>query len=299
MDKCQSLADEISTLLQEGIQLDSEVLSYIDSTFSYPTSTQIEAVLNDPDHSERDALVELIFFPDEIMRLRIENLLERFRYREHEEEKIIHLLQRRKPSALIRLSDDRSPIRIPLPPESVKPLIRRLRITIQLPEKIINLIDRKLPDHHGRAVKVRLRCARIPLNDSRCNFISDLLQVFARDDALLACFDFALQFLEEIDETDDYYSALVCKRRSLVRNLKKMEEFRSRLEKENMETLVMRGERIPLIDITEAQKQIAMIDQICIMIFGTTDIQMPQTIHSDHIECSTDEDLKRLVRQLS
>ena len=66
MDKCQSLADEISTLLKEGIQLDSEVLSYIDSTFSYPTSAQIEAVLNDPDHSERDALVELIFFPDEI-----------------------------------------------------------------------------------------------------------------------------------------------------------------------------------------------------------------------------------------
>ena len=78
-----------------------------------------------------------------------------------------------------------------------------------------------------------------------------------------------------------------------------MEEFRSRLEKENIETLVMRGERIPLIDITEAQKQIAMIDQICIMIFGTTDIQIPQTIHSDHIECSTDEDLKRLVRRLS
>ena len=221
MDKCQSLADEISTLLQDGIQLDSEVLSYIDSTFSYPTSDQIEAVLNDPDHSERDTLVELIFFPDEFMRLRIESLLERFRYEDRDVEEIIHLLERRKPSAHIRIRDDGSPIRIPLPPEAVKPLIRRLRITIQLPEKIINLIDRKLPDHHGRAVKVQLRCARIPFNDSRCNFIADFLQAFARDDALFECFEFVLQFLEENAETDDYYSALVCKRRSLVRNLKK------------------------------------------------------------------------------
>ena len=299
MDKCRLLVDEISTLLQEGIQLDSEVLSYIDSTLSYPTSAQIETVLNDPDHGERDALIELIFFPDEIMRLRIENLLEQFRYLDHEEEKIIQLLQSRKPVALIRLYDDRSPISLPLPSESVKPLIRRLRITVQLPGKIIGRINRILPDLPGRAVKVRLRCTRIPLNDSQCKFITDFMQAFARDDALIACFDFALQFLEEIAETDDYYSALVCKRRSLVRNIKKMEEFRSRLEKENMETLVMRGERIPVIDITESQKQIAMIDQICIMMFGKTDMQMPRTIHSDHIECSSDEDLKRLVRRLS
>lgn len=299
MNKCLRLADEICTLLQAGIQLGSEALSYIDSTLSNPTSDQIEAVLNDPDHCERDTLIELIFFPDETVQLHIEDLLECGQYEDQDEQELVRLLLGLSFEALIRFSDGRTDIRLPLPPEAIEPFVARLRITVHLPEKIIEQIDRELPEKRRGPVKVRLRNARVLLNKNQRGFLTDLLPALATDDQLLPCVDFALQFLEEADEENDFSTMLVEKRRTLVRNIKKMERFRSLLHRENMETLVMRGERIPLIDIADAQKKIAMIDKISLLMYGTTDIQISPAIRSDHIECCSAEDLKQIVRRLS
>ena len=299
MDKCVRLADEICTLLQSGIQLDPQSLSYIDSTFSNPSSRQVEAIIKDPDHCERDTLIELISFPDERLQLKIETLLECGRYGRQDEQALVGLLVGRRPEALIRFSDGRSDIRLTLTPEAIAPFVARLRITRHLPGAIIGLIDQQLPETHRNPVKVCLRNARTSLNENQSGFILDLLPTLANDAEILACVDFGLQFLEEAAEASDYFSALVKKRRALVHNLKKMADFRSLLDRENMETLVMRGERIPLIDIVDTQKKIAMIDKISLKVYGQTDLQNGPTIRTDHFDCRSVEDFKQLVRRLS
>ena len=46
-EKCHRLADEIRKILGNGVTLSSEVIHYIDSTFSNPTTTELQTILQD------------------------------------------------------------------------------------------------------------------------------------------------------------------------------------------------------------------------------------------------------------
>ena len=78
-EKCEMLADEIKAIISEGIALSDDVVHYIDSTFSSPTIKELQAILDDDSNCEGDTLMELLFFPDESIQVRLEQALERCR----------------------------------------------------------------------------------------------------------------------------------------------------------------------------------------------------------------------------
>ena len=53
-NKCEALADEIKKILSKGITLSSEVIHYIDSTFSNPTTTELQTILQDDSNCEKE-----------------------------------------------------------------------------------------------------------------------------------------------------------------------------------------------------------------------------------------------------
>ena len=75
-NKCEVLAGKINKILSNGITLDSEVIHYIDSTFSHPTSSELETILQDETNCEKESLMELLQFTEETMQFQLEALLE-------------------------------------------------------------------------------------------------------------------------------------------------------------------------------------------------------------------------------
>jgi len=71
-EKCDVLADEIKKILGQGIDLNDDVVHYIDSTFSNPTVEELQTILADDSNCEKDSLMELLFFPDESMQVQLE-----------------------------------------------------------------------------------------------------------------------------------------------------------------------------------------------------------------------------------
>ncbi len=90
--KCELLAEEIASILKEGIRLSPDVLHFIDSTYSNPSPQELANILEDESDCERDTLVELIFFPDESIQVRLEDLLERLDLGKKEEQTVRALL---------------------------------------------------------------------------------------------------------------------------------------------------------------------------------------------------------------
>ena len=78
-EKCELIADEIKAIISEGILLSDDVVHYIDSTFSNPTSDELQTILDDDTNCEGDTLMELLFFPDESIQVRLEEGLEQCR----------------------------------------------------------------------------------------------------------------------------------------------------------------------------------------------------------------------------
>jgi len=79
-EKCILLAERIVKILREGIYIDSDVMHFIDSTFSNPCINELEEVITDDSDCESDPLIELIFFPDEDIQAKLEDLLESHNY---------------------------------------------------------------------------------------------------------------------------------------------------------------------------------------------------------------------------
>ena len=299
MDKCHQLAEAITRVFQTGIELGPAVLHYIDSTFAYPRSEEIEAILADSDHPDRDSLIELVFFPDESVQLQLEDLLEQGRYASQDERAVKRILAAGHCTVRIRFTDQRADICLPLPPEAVDSLVTRLRIPFRLPARIIDLIERVVPENRRGPVKVRCRNSRVSFDEGRSLLFGQLLQALAEDGQLVECVDFILRFFEEVDSPGDFYDALVRRKHTLGRDIQKMEKCNALLNRNNFETLVMRGIRIPLIDIDAARKQIQMIDKICIAVYGTAGSTVPWTADTDAIDCRTQEDIKKLIRRLT
>ena len=60
VDKSDRLAEEIKKILGRGIILSSDVMHYIDSTFSNPAVSELQSILQDDSNCEKDPLMEYL-----------------------------------------------------------------------------------------------------------------------------------------------------------------------------------------------------------------------------------------------
>ena len=135
--KCVLLAEKIKVILQDGFKLSSKVLHFIDSTFYFPSIKNLKEIIQDPSNCERDTLVELIFFPDESIQIRLEELLESEHYQKDDEEKVCNLLLSQKLETAISFPDDRDSTELIMPNSAVNPFISRLNISKKIDKRLI------------------------------------------------------------------------------------------------------------------------------------------------------------------
>ena len=77
-DKCRKLAKEITSYFEDGITVDSHTKGYIDTCCpDISFQDRVERICKNPGFDDAP-LTELIFFPDEALRIQLEPLLEKY-----------------------------------------------------------------------------------------------------------------------------------------------------------------------------------------------------------------------------
>jgi hypothetical protein len=299
-EKCEMLADEIKAIISEGIDLSDDVVHYIDSTFSSPGIRELQAILNDDTNCEGDTLMELLFFPDESIQVRLEEVLERCRPQKEDEEKIITYLCQNPLHVTFHFEDDRGALKLQIPDDVIRKFLLRLKISRHLEASLIESIHNYGDMQNTNRFKVKIRNSRFSSSDSKTEFLCRFFdKIGSRSNDVFECLNFILEFLDEIKKEDDVYQALMAKKKFYFISLQKAKKMDTRLEKHNIETLLMQGERLTLIDQVDARKKMQIIDRIGRAVFGKTEYFEPPASDERQFEIGSPKDIKTIVKNFS
>ncbi|MBW2482055.1 MAG: hypothetical protein JRF38_18855 [Deltaproteobacteria bacterium] len=299
-EKCELLGDAIKAIISRGIDLSDDVVHYIDSTFANPTIDELQAILGEDSDCEGDTLMDLLFFPDESCQIRLEETLERCRPQKEDEDKLVTYLCREPLHATFRFKDGRGPLRLQMPADMIRPFVTRLRICKHLDAGLIESIRSYGDEQNIHRFKVKIRNSRFSASDSKTEFLGRFFEkIGAGSNDILECLDFILGFLDEIKADDDLYPALMAKKKFYFISLQKAQKMEARIEKHNIETLLLQGERLVLIDQADARKKMQLIDRISRAVFGQTRYFEQPVGDETQIEVGSPEDIKSIVKNFT
>ena len=295
MNRCKLLANRIFEILEEGILLSDEVIHYIDSTFANPSIEEIKDILEDDTNCEKDSLVELLFFPDQQLQFRLEDLLEKESFKKEDEKEVLDHLCRKPLELEFHFPEDRGSFSLGIPRTTAHQFIKRLNISRQIDRHLLSTIKDNATANTKNIFAVRLRNSRFAETDKALGFLSVFFEKWdTEDNDVLKYFDFILLFLEELRAEDDIFEALMKKKRFYLKHLKRAEKFEQQLLRTNMETLMLKGQTAAFINKREARESMQIIDRISQTVFGKTEYFGP--LHGDDgfIELRTDRKINEI-----
>jgi len=272
----QALFSRIVDALKKGGDLNDEILDYIDAVLFTPEPDRLSAFLADEENSERDTLLDLIFYPDRTVQVDLEPILASGRYSSEDEHTILDRLLARTIEPPIRLPDGRRLTCIQVPDFIKTRYLERLNIAWQLPVDLAAAIDKGVSAAMGPVVRVRLRNAGIQFSGGQVTF---LCRFFERMDdghpEYSDCLDLALALLDNKASHAAVYDMLVDYKRVCFRALEQARRFADLLRRSNMETLMLQGFQPPRESPEVLLHRMGLIDRICFSVFGRTEPMAP------------------------
>jgi hypothetical protein len=301
--KNKQLAEKIIAILQGGLMLNADTQHYIDSTFSNPSVNEFEELLQDESSCETDSLIELLFFPDESVQLQLEEMIEDTHFQSRDEQEIKKRVCSTSLKTLIRFADGRGKLEKMVTPSNAARFIERLNLSRCLDPKLSSAIARYVHRGLQTRCKVRLRNARPITSPNKISFLQTVFKKLQIDnDDFFDHLDFTLSFLEEFgDEKDgaDMFQALMTRKKRYIQSLQKAKKLDNKLTQQNVETLLLRGERVPYIDKADARKKIQIIDRISLAVFGKTEFFDLMPAGEQSITLEGKDDIDKLMKALS
>ena len=298
-ERHRQLVNRIEELLRTGIEVGPDLLGYIDATFSNPSVRDLENIIADESDPEREGLLELIFFPDEPMQQNLEELLpEEGSLAQVDVDTVAAELCARRIQTALDFPDRRDRLAVDFPPGLVTTFLQRLNLTRRIEPRLATAISALVAPVDRNAARVKLRNTRKPMGDGKVLFMCDFLAKLGGDDQLLACLDFTVSFLEDIEDGADVYAAVMNRRRIGWHLLQKSAQFEEKLKQDNIETLMLRGERAPHVSKEELLKTIALIERIGLAVFDRLDPLDFGLLESADFAFQSDADLGEIIRRM-
>jgi hypothetical protein len=266
--KCHRLASTIQAIFQEGLHVNQDIRHFIPPAVSISDVRRLEAFLKNACDCESDSLMELIYFPDESIQLRLEDLLESEMFQQTDEQEVLEQILTRRGSTLLCIEGLQSDLTITTPENGARAFLARLKISRHLDPELIGVIDHSVGKIEGGKYKVWLRNMVMDLHRRDSEFLKDL---FLKMDTRRESFDeyvaFSLRFLEESRNDADLFQALTRHKNRNLRHLRKNDWLEACRRDHNIETLLSQGIRIPHMDKQTLLRQTALADDICLALF--------------------------------
>lgn len=265
------LAGIIRQLFKDGLSVDQGVVHYLDSTFSSHDIHTLETVLQDPWNCERDPLIELLYFPDESIQIRLEDFLEKAAFAKEDEATVLDLLGAAPMETVFHFPGRKAGWKIHTPRAGTSAFLRRLKIADNPDPRIIAAIQSNIPAPQQRRCKVGIRNAVFPREATHVDGLEAFLLTSDTAGAgFMQRFCFFLQFLSEWQGGTDLWGALVLKKRLYLKQLHQAHQAETQRQNRNIETLMVMGVRSPHADPQDIAAKIAMLDDIGLAIFDRT-----------------------------
>ncbi len=271
-NKYDLMTNAIIKILNNGVALNADALHFIDSTFSTPTIEQIKRIIDDPTNCEREALIQLICFPDESIQARLEPLVERLSFQQNDVDALLHKIVSKHPAVMVHLPDERGSFPLSFSFSAAEHFICHLNLTKLLDQRLVDGIGRYVDEALKNLTKVKLRNSRIRFTENNIVWmVSFFKTITAMPDEFIESLNFALEFLEGVMDEANIYRALMDLKKFYISTLERAEEFEAQLKKINMETLILQGIKTPYFDKADARYNIKIIDRISLSIHGKTE----------------------------
>lgn len=299
-EKSNQLANEIRKILGNSITLGSQLIHYIDSTFSNPTTAELQSILQDDSNCEKDSLMELLLFPDETIQLQLETLLERLHFKEGDEKSVLLDLLKNPLQVTIRFPLAREALHLTVTEEVAEPFISRLNISKHLNPDLLETLNRYDDKNISNRIKVKIRNSRFLPSKEKIKFLCLFFDKFdSQDNDILECLDFVVALLDELNQFNDAYQSLMTKKKFYFISLQKAKQLETQLHKHNVETLLAQGKRVVLIDQKDARKKMLIIDRISRALFGKTEYFEPLNGGEEYLELSPNQNVQDIIKTLS
>lgn len=263
------LVVEIRRYLHNGIDLDPDTEVLITELTGHPITSLATLLKSESDH-EIESVISLLMTPDVELQTTIEPLLWQFRITDIEEEALIRALRQQPPTVPLRPSTGSGVIRWIPPNWAITEFISRLYLPWQIDSKLYQATSRLLPTHEKARFWVCLRNAQSVVSPS----VSQNLTTFIikKDHFRKTFFDHLNLLITAWNNPaahKDPHKALVRLKGSYIKALRQTHCFEKATRGHNMETLMLQGIPTPTITMETALRQITMIDNLTLILFGT------------------------------
>ena len=267
--KCRKFALTIQAIFQEGLHVSQDSRHFIFSTISISDIRELETLITDPSSCESDSLIELIYFPDESIQLRLEDRLQSEAFQQKDEQTILEHLLSCQGKTLVRFDGLEPVLTITTPETGARAFLARLNITRHLDPDLIRVIGQTAGKTQGKKYSVWLRNMVMELCERETNFLKDLfLKMDARYDRFHEYLYFSLRFLEAFQNDDDLFQSILRHKQRCLQHLQQNDRLEAYRRDHNIETLMAHGIRIPYTDKQALLLQVTLVDDICLALFS-------------------------------
>ena len=285
-NKYRQFAEIIREKLRNGIALSEEAVHFIDSTFSTTSTETLQEMIAEEADGELEVLYSLIFFPDSALQEELEPVIEKYRFHQRDVPTIVTHLNDMRPETTVHFPDNRGKLHLSMSETAAGQFVTRLHISRQLDHRLVEGIHRYRPEETASLTKVKLRNTRFEMSENRISFLCEFFEKMNDQDGTYL--DLMHSVFEESRDSSYIYDWLQSKKKRCFQNIQKAKRYQEMLNTYNMETLMLRGIRIPHIEIDEEQKKIHLIDGVSHAVYGKTE-HIPPT--EDMLEFTSDANL--------
>ena len=296
---------KIRALFRKGLPLTDDVCQYIEATLGAAEPGVLADLLAGPDESERDTLLELVFFPDQGFQRRLEKVLAGGGLSTADRSRLAARLKAEPARARLLLPGHPQKLASQLPMDGVDAFLTRLNLTWSLEAHLREALDLWSARHGGEGATdgchliVKLRNADLRQTPGQLGLLKDFLQQMPPTDPRWgACFDFLMAFLSEHGDVTNLYRALMDRKMFLVHHLIKARRNAETISRSNMETLSMSGFRAAHFDTAAAEEALGCIDAIALAVYGRTEYFDDAPVSMDLGRVGEAGDIEGIVRRL-
>jgi hypothetical protein len=234
------------------------------------------------------------------VQLELEEMIEDTPFQQRDEQEIQKRVCSTFLQTQIRFADGRGTLEKRVTPSNAAQFIERLNLTRSLDPNLRSAIARYVHPGLQTQCKVRLRNARPITSPNKISFLQSVFKNLQIDnDAFFDHLDFTLGFLDELKDEADMFQALMARKKRYLQSLQKAKKLDNKLTQHNVETLLLRGERVSYIDKADARKKIQIIDRISLAVFGKTEFFDLMPAGEQSIILEGKDDIDKLIEEFN
>ncbi len=252
----------ISDILGVAMVVSPREMEILESMTGCSSPGELSLALADPTWEEAGTVQELLVFPDQESRERVEALLEQNALTQGEERDLIKAVQDADLMMSLAFPEISVPVRFVLAPDIVAAYVKRFCLTRSIPPGLVKALGEMHDVSRVQTAFALLRASGIAWTWDLEDMAARILEKnHARED-FISIFEKALILLKEVPADRHPEEYIEEKRDWCLYHLERGRAEEKELAGKNMETLLLSGVRTSYVDAHRLEDQLALIDRI-------------------------------------